>query len=62
MKERPLRKQMEYAAAIKARLVVIVGPREIKEGETRIRDMKLGQEKVVKMTCILEHASALLLT
>jgi histidyl-tRNA synthetase len=41
LKERPLRKQMEYAAAINAGLVVIVGPREIKDNKVRLRDMKI---------------------
>jgi histidyl-tRNA synthetase len=45
LKERPLRKQMEYASSIKARLVVIVGPREIKEDRVRLRDMKSGEER-----------------
>src|SRR6266516_4785463 len=48
LKERPLRKQMEYAASIKARLVVIVGPREIKENKVRLRDMKTGEERDVE--------------
>jgi histidyl-tRNA synthetase len=47
LKERPLRKQMEYASAIEAPLVVIVGPREIKEGRVKLRDMKTGQERDV---------------
>jgi histidyl-tRNA synthetase len=45
LKERQLRKQMEYASSIKARLVVIVGLREIKEGRVRLRDMKSGEER-----------------
>jgi histidyl-tRNA synthetase len=45
LKERPLRKQMEYASAIKARFVVLVGPREIKEDKVRLRDMRTGQER-----------------
>jgi histidyl-tRNA synthetase len=55
LKERPLRKQMEYAAAINARLVVVVGPREIKEGKIRLRDMKTGQEKEVERRRIVDE-------
>jgi histidyl-tRNA synthetase len=55
LKERPLRKQMEYAPSIKARLVVIVGPREIKENKIRLRDMKTGEEKDVQMDSIVNE-------
>jgi len=48
LKERPLRKQMEYASSIKARLVVIVGPREIEQNRVRLRDMKNGEERDVE--------------
>jgi histidyl-tRNA synthetase len=57
LKERPLRKQMEYAAAIKARLVVIVGPREIKEKKVRLRDMKTGQERNVEMNRLVHDVN-----
>src|SRR5256714_14696110 len=40
LKERPLQKQMDYAASAKVRLIVLVGPRELKEGHARWRDMK----------------------
>ncbi len=58
LKERPLRKQMEYAAAVNARLVVIVGPRELKEGKVRLRDMKTGEEKEVERRQILDEIAA----
>jgi histidyl-tRNA synthetase len=48
LKERPLRKQMEYASTIKARLVAVVGPREIKEGRVRLRNMSTGNETLVE--------------
>ncbi len=48
---------MEYAAAIKARLVVIVGPREIKEKKVRLRDMKTGQERNVEMNRLVHDVN-----
>ncbi len=56
LKERPLRKQMEYAAAISARVVVVVGPRELKENKVRLRDMKTGQEKDTPRNRVVEEA------
>src|SRR6058998_4449838 len=60
LKERPLRKQMEYAASIKARLVVIVGPREIKENKVRVRDMKTGEERDVEKNRIVGEVAKIL--
>ncbi|TMI35679.1 histidine--tRNA ligase, partial [Candidatus Bathyarchaeota archaeon] len=60
LKERPLRKQMEYAASIKARLVVIVGPREIKEKKVRLRDMKTGEERDVEKNRIVGEVAKIL--
>src|SRR6266516_3221708 len=60
LKERPLRKQMEYAASIKARLVVIVGPREIKENKVRLRDMKTGEERDVEKNRIVGEVAKIL--
>jgi histidyl-tRNA synthetase len=60
LKERPLRKQMEYASSIKARLVVIVGPREIKEGRVRLRDMKSGEERDVEKDRVIDEAMKIL--
>ena len=48
LKERPMKKQMEYAASTKTRVVVIVGPREVKDGNVRLRDMKTGDERNVQ--------------
>src|SRR5438046_6737582 len=39
LKERPLRNEMEYAAHINTRLVVIVGPIEIKQHKVRLSDI-----------------------
>lgn len=41
---RRLGKQIEYANAIGARKVVIVGPQELKEGKVKVKDMKSGKE------------------
>jgi len=60
LKERPMKKQMEYAAASKTRLVVLVGPREIKEGNVRLRDMKTGEERNVPKDSIADVAAKLL--
>ena len=60
LKERPLRKQMEYASAINARIVVIVGPRELREGKVRIRDMRTGQEKDIQKDRIVQEIEATL--
>lgn len=60
LKERPMKKQMEYAAASKTRLVVLVGPREIKEGNVRLRDMKTGEERNVPKDRIAEEALKIL--
>jgi histidyl-tRNA synthetase len=56
LKERPLRKQMEYASATKARLVVVIGPREIKEGKVRFRNMSTGNETLIETGRVAEEA------
>src|SRR5438309_10433863 len=35
LKERPLKKQMDYAASANVRIIVVGGPRELKEGNAR---------------------------
>lgn len=55
LKQRPLAKQLEYADSIKARLAVIVGPREIQEGNVRLKDMKKGEEKTIKMARVVDE-------
>jgi len=45
--DRKMSKAMKYAASSNARTVVIVGPREMKEGTVTVRDMSTGsQEKI----------------
>jgi histidyl-tRNA synthetase len=51
---------MDYAASAKVRIVVIVGPRELKEGNVRLRDMKTGEERnVPKNRVVVEIAKIL---
>jgi histidyl-tRNA synthetase len=54
--ERAFSKQMEYASAIKARLVVVVGPREIKEGKVRLRNMSTGNETLIETGRVADEA------
>jgi histidyl-tRNA synthetase len=42
--DRKLSKQMEYAAAIGAAYVIVVGPKELAERKVKLRDMKSGKE------------------
>jgi histidyl-tRNA synthetase len=60
LKQRPLSKQLEYANSLKARISIIVGPREIKEESVRLKDMKTGTEKNVKLSSLFEETQALL--
>ena len=50
LKQRPLNKQLDYADSLKVRVSLILGPREIKEGNVRLKDMKTGEEKSIKLT------------
>jgi len=54
LKHRPLSKQLEYADSLKVRVALVLGPREIKEGTVRMKDMKTGEEKNVKLSSIVE--------
>jgi histidyl-tRNA synthetase len=54
LKQRPLSKQLEYADSLKVRVALVLGPREIKEGIVRIKDMKTGEEKNVKLSSAVE--------
>src|SRR6266571_5030029 len=60
LKERPLKKQMDYAASAKVRIVVIVGPRELKEGNVRLRDMKTGEERNIPKNRVVDEIAKLL--
>jgi histidyl-tRNA synthetase len=55
LKQRPLSKQLEYADSLKARTALVLGPREIKEGSIRLKDMKTGEEKSVKLSSVVDE-------
>ncbi len=57
LKQRPLKKQLDYADSVKAPLALIIGPREVKEGNVRLKDMKTGVEKNVKKASLVEEVS-----
>jgi len=44
---RKLGKVLEYADSIRARYVIIVGPREIAQNMVSVRNMKTKEQKVV---------------
>ncbi|RLE38620.1 histidine--tRNA ligase [Candidatus Woesearchaeota archaeon] len=50
--QRKLAKQMQYANAIKAKKVIVLGEDELKKGEVKIKDMKTGKEENVKITLL----------
>jgi len=52
---RKLGKQMEYAAAAGVSCVVIMGPKELEKKSVKLRDMKTGKEKDVKMDRLVEE-------
>ena len=60
LKERPLRKQMEYASSIRARVVVIVGPRELEHSSVLVRDMKSGEQETVHRSRILDQIAKII--
>src|SRR5256884_933602 len=55
LKQRPLSKQFEYADSLRVRVSLVLGPREIKEGSVRLKDMKTGQEKSVKLLSVFDE-------
>ncbi|HEV2121083.1 MAG TPA: histidine--tRNA ligase [Candidatus Bathyarchaeia archaeon] len=55
LKQRPLSKQLEYADSLKVRISLVLGPREIKEGSVRMKDMKTGEEKTVKLSSAIDE-------
>ncbi len=60
LKQRSLPKQLEYANALRARVAVIVGPRELKEGKVRLKDLRSGAEKDVSVSSFVDDVAALL--
>ena len=55
LKQRPLSKQFEYADSLKVRVSLVLGPREIKEGSVRLKNMKTGEEKSVKLSSVVDE-------
>jgi histidyl-tRNA synthetase len=55
LKQRTLSKQLEYADSLKVRISLVLGPREIKEGRGRIKDMKTGKERNVELTSVADE-------
>ncbi len=55
LKQRPLSKQLEYADSLKVRISLVLGPREIKEVSVRLKDMKTGQEKTVRLSSVVDE-------
>jgi len=47
--ERNISKQLEYADSLKYPNVVIVGPKELEKDSVKLRDMKTGKEKLIKI-------------
>ena len=55
LKQRPLGKQFEYANSLKVRVSLTLGPREVKEGSIRLKNMKTGEEKSVKLSSVVDE-------
>jgi histidyl-tRNA synthetase len=55
LKQRSLSKQLEYADSLKVRISLVLGPREIKEGSVRLKNMKTGEEKNVKLSSVVDE-------
>jgi len=49
LKNRNLRKQMEYASSTGAHYVLVVGEKELSSGKYTLRDMKTGEQKSVSL-------------
>jgi len=52
LSSRNLTNQMQYAASIKAKKVVIVGPKDLEAGKVTIRDMLTGEELKVNVNSL----------
>ena len=60
LKQRSLIKQLEYADSMKVGISLVLGPREIKEGSVRLKDMKTGEEKSVKLSSVVDETQKVL--
>jgi len=54
LKNRPLKKQLEYADSMGIPYTLILGPREMEKDAVRIRDMKTRRETLVPMRSLEE--------
>ena len=55
LKQRSLGKQFEYADSLKVRVSLVLGPREIQEGSVRLKNMKTGEEKSVRLSSLVDE-------
>lgn len=55
LKNRSLRKQLEFAEGIGVLYTVIVGPRELAKGRVRIRDMKKRMEDEISLPSLIKY-------
>jgi histidyl-tRNA synthetase len=60
LKQRPLSKQLEYADSLKARISLVLGPREIREGSVNMKDMKTGEERNVNLLAVVDEVQKFL--
>lgn len=58
--QRNLSKQLEYASSLDIPFVLIVGPKELKKRSVKLRDMKSGKEKLIKIKDIVKNIKKLL--
>ena len=47
---RNLSKQLNYANSIKAKNLIVIGENEVKSGSLKVKDMKTGEEKSIKLS------------
>lgn len=57
---RDISKNLEYASSLGIPFVVIVGPKELKKKSVKLRDMKTGKERILKIKDIVKTLSKLL--
>ncbi len=53
--ERGISKNLEYANSLDIPYVVIVGPQELEEGKVKLKDMRLGEEKLVDIKNLISE-------
>ncbi|MEM3677514.1 MAG: histidine--tRNA ligase [Candidatus Bathyarchaeia archaeon] len=55
LKNRSLKRQLEYAEAIRASYTVIVGPKELSRGRVKVRDMERRMEEELTIPSLMEY-------